>query len=68
MHVLLHKLMYMYVCVQVKAASQWWCYMCSPESDSVGLLTRRHNWDLKLQELFLTDHETEYVSVCARRA
>lgn len=37
--------------------------MCCPEFHSVGLLTRRKDWDHKLQELFLNDHEMEYVSV-----
>ena len=50
------------VCMQVKAAEQWLCYMCCPEFHQVGLLTRRDDWDKKLQELFLNDHEMEYVS------
>ena len=29
----------------------------------MGLLTRRGDWDVKLQELFLNDNEMEYVSV-----
>ena len=49
------------MCVQVKEAEKWLCYMCSPERESVGLLTRRQDWDRKLQELFKSDHE-EYVS------
>ena len=28
----------------------------------MGLLARRQDWDRKLQELFLNDHEMEYVS------
>ena len=47
----------------MKAADQWLCYMCCPEFHSVGLLTRRGDWDVKLQELFLNDNEMEYVSV-----
>ena len=49
--------------LKVRAAKQWLCYMCSPEHD-VGLLCQREDWDKKLQELFMNDHEMEYVSVC----
>ena len=47
--------------LQVKAAEQWQCYMCCSESQSVGLLTARQDWDRKLQDLFKMDNE-EYVS------
>ena len=48
--------------VQVKASEHWLCYMCCPQHHQVGLMSRRENWDVKLQELFLNDHEMEYVS------
>jgi hypothetical protein len=50
--------------LQVKAAEKWLCYMCSPDHSKVGLLTKRQDWVHKLKELFLNDHEMEYVSSC----
>ncbi len=50
-------------CVQVKESEKWLCYMCSPEHSHIGLLEKREDWDKKLRELFLNDHEMEYVSV-----
>ena len=47
--------------MQVKTAEQWQCYMCTPGSQSVGLLATRHDWDHKLQDLFKMDNQ-EYVS------
>ena len=47
----------------VKDSKEWICYMCAPNCGHVGLLERRENWDRKLHELFLNDHETEYVSL-----
>ena len=39
--------------------------MCSPTHSKVGLLAKREDWDKKLQELFMNDHEREYVcSLC----
>ena len=48
---------------QVRASEKWLCYMCSPEHSHVGLLEKREDWDSKLRDLFLNDHEMEYVSM-----
>ena len=55
-------------CVQVKESEKWLCYMCSEEHSHVGLLEKREDWDKKLRELFLNDHEMEYVCVPIYRA
>ena len=47
---------------QVKAAEKWLCYMCSSDHSKVGLLTKREDWVHKLRELFMNDHEMDYVS------
>ena len=47
----------------VKDSKEWICYMCVPTPGCVGLLERRDDWDKKLHELFLNDHEMEYVSL-----
>ena len=46
----------------MKAADKWLCYMCSPDHSKVGLLSKREDWVHKLKELFMNDHEMEYVS------
>ena len=52
----------LYFPLQVKAADKWLCYMCCPEHSRVGLLAKREDWVHKLKELFMSDHEMEYVS------
>lgn len=39
----------------------WRCYMCQPPLQ-YGVLRRRHDWSLKLQEFFANDNGQEYVS------
>uniref|UniRef100_A0A3B1K825 DNA (cytosine-5-)-methyltransferase n=1 Tax=Astyanax mexicanus TaxID=7994 RepID=A0A3B1K825_ASTMX len=39
----------------------WLCYMCQPML-SYGVLKRRHDWSLKLQEFFVNDNGQEFVS------
>ena len=49
------------VTMQVRAADKWLCYMCSPTHSHVGMLAKREDWDLQLRQLFINDHEMEYV-------
>ncbi|PWA29439.1 hypothetical protein CCH79_00017089 [Gambusia affinis] len=42
----------------------WRCYMCQPLLQ-YGVLKRRHDWSLKLQEFFANDNEQEFVSLTA---
>lgn len=37
----------------------WMCYMCQPPP-SYGVLKRRHDWNLKLQEFFTNDNGQEF--------
>uniref|UniRef100_A0A8C6SGW3 DNA (cytosine-5-)-methyltransferase n=1 Tax=Neogobius melanostomus TaxID=47308 RepID=A0A8C6SGW3_9GOBI len=37
----------------------WMCYMCQP-LQSYGVLKRRHDWNLKLQEFFANDNGQEF--------
>ena len=39
----------------------WRCYMCQPMLQ-YGVLKRRHDWSLKLQEFFVNDNGQEFVS------
>lgn len=39
----------------------WLCYMCQP-LHQYGVLKRRHDWSLKLQEFFVNDNGQEFVS------
>ncbi|KAG7477909.1 hypothetical protein MATL_G00074510 [Megalops atlanticus] len=39
----------------------WFCYMCQPPQ-RYGVLTRRHDWSVKLQELFINDNGQEFES------
>lgn len=39
----------------------WRCYMCQPLLQ-YGVLKRRHDWSLKLQEFFANDNGQEFVS------
>lgn len=39
----------------------WRCYMCQPLLQ-YGVLKRRHDWNLKLQEFFANDNGQEFVS------
>lgn len=39
----------------------WLCYMCQP-LQQYGVLKRRHDWSLKLQEFFVNDNGQEFVS------
>lgn len=39
----------------------WRCYMCQPLLQ-YGVLKRRHDWSLKLQEFFASDNGQEFVS------
>lgn len=39
----------------------WRCYMCQPLL-KYGVLKRRHDWNLKLQEFFANDNGQEFVS------
>ncbi|XP_063064350.1 DNA (cytosine-5)-methyltransferase 3B isoform X2 [Engraulis encrasicolus] len=39
----------------------WRCYMCQP-SQKYGVLQRRHDWSLKLQEFFVHDNGQEFES------
>lgn len=48
--------------LKVRGAERWLCYMCCPENSQVGLLSKREDWDVYLRELFMNDHEMEYVS------
>lgn len=43
----------------------WRCYMCQPLLQ-YGVLKRRHDWSLKLQEFFANDNGQEFVSGCER--
>lgn len=40
----------------------WRCYMCQPLLQ-YGVLKRRHDWNLKLQEFFANDNGQEFVSL-----
>lgn len=37
----------------------WMCYMCQP-TQTYGVLKRRHDWNLKLQEFFANDNGQEF--------
>uniref|UniRef100_A0AAR2LTF3 DNA (cytosine-5-)-methyltransferase n=1 Tax=Pygocentrus nattereri TaxID=42514 RepID=A0AAR2LTF3_PYGNA len=39
----------------------WLCYMCQPPQQ-YGVLKRRHDWSLKLQEFFVNDNGQEFES------
>ncbi|KAK1801694.1 hypothetical protein P4O66_022334 [Electrophorus voltai] len=39
----------------------WLCYMCQPRQQ-YGVLKRRHDWSLKLQEFFVNDNGQEFES------
>uniref|UniRef100_A0A673KE83 DNA (cytosine-5-)-methyltransferase n=1 Tax=Sinocyclocheilus rhinocerous TaxID=307959 RepID=A0A673KE83_9TELE len=39
----------------------WRCYMCQP-LQQYGVLKKRHNWSLKLQEFFVNDNGQEFES------
>ncbi|XP_030624011.1 DNA (cytosine-5)-methyltransferase 3B isoform X2 [Chanos chanos] len=39
----------------------WYCYMCQP-IQQYGVLKRRHDWSLKLQEFFVNDNGQEFES------
>lgn len=45
----------------------WRCYMCQPLLQ-YGVLKRRHDWNLKLQEFFANDNGQEFVSLPALRS
>lgn len=40
----------------------WRCYMCQP-LQLYGVLKKRHDWSLKLQEFFVNDNGQEFVSL-----
>lgn len=40
----------------------WRCYMCQP-LQQYGVLKKRHDWSLKLQEFFVNDNGQEFVSL-----
>lgn len=40
----------------------WRCYMCQP-LQQYGVLKKRHDWSLKLQEFFVNDSGQEFVSL-----
>ena len=46
--------------LKVIEAQNWTCYMCR-DMPCVEMLTKREDWDLKLWELFDSNHEMEYV-------
>ena len=43
----------------------WRCYMCQPLLQ-YGVLKRRHDWSLKLQEFFANDKGQEFVSLSVK--
>ncbi|KAJ8360912.1 hypothetical protein SKAU_G00174370 [Synaphobranchus kaupii] len=46
---------------QARALDPWRCYMCQPPQN-YGVLARRHDWTLKLQEFFISDNGQEFES------
>lgn len=46
---------------QARYLDPWRCYMCQPLLQ-YGVLKRRHDWSLKLQEFFANDNGQEFVS------
>lgn len=46
---------------QARYLDPWRCYMCQPLL-RYGVLKRRHDWSLKLQEFFANDNGQEFVS------
>ncbi|KAJ8412274.1 hypothetical protein AAFF_G00145410 [Aldrovandia affinis] len=46
---------------QARVLDPWRCYMCQPPQ-RYGVLARRHDWTLKLQEFFISDNGQEFES------
>ncbi|XP_072371088.1 DNA (cytosine-5)-methyltransferase 3B isoform X7 [Scyliorhinus torazame] len=44
---------------EAKVQDPWRCYMCLP-NESYGVLRRRRDWTMKLQEFFASDNGQEY--------
>uniref|UniRef100_A0A8D0HJH5 DNA (cytosine-5-)-methyltransferase n=1 Tax=Sphenodon punctatus TaxID=8508 RepID=A0A8D0HJH5_SPHPU len=44
---------------EAKEQEPWSCYMCQPQK-SYGVLHRRHDWNIRLQEFFTNDKGQEY--------
>ncbi|XP_043566472.1 DNA (cytosine-5)-methyltransferase 3B isoform X5 [Chiloscyllium plagiosum] len=44
---------------EAKVQDPWRCYMCLP-NESYGVLRRRRDWTIKLQEFFASDNGQEY--------
>ncbi|XP_072558346.1 DNA (cytosine-5)-methyltransferase 3B isoform X2 [Paramormyrops kingsleyae] len=42
-----------------RALDPWCCYMCQPPA-RYGVLKRRHDWNIKLQEFFVNDNGQEF--------
>nr|XP_056700914.1 DNA (cytosine-5)-methyltransferase 3B [Euleptes europaea] len=42
-----------------KEQEPWSCYMCQPQK-CFGVLQRRHDWNMRLNEFFTSDQEQEY--------
>lgn len=45
---------------KAKEQEPWNCYMCQPQG-SYGVLQRRQDWNLRLQDFFTSDKGQEYV-------
>ncbi|KAG7260240.1 hypothetical protein CRUP_031895 [Coryphaenoides rupestris] len=51
--------MMMWMMMSARYQDPWRCYMCQPLF-SYGVLKRRHDWNLKLQEFFINDNGQEF--------